>query len=248
MAEQCRLLIADTSEAVRESLREILAESFDLRTCCDGRTALELLHRFRPEVLVLDLMLPGIDGLSLLQTAVDAGICPAVLATTRQQNDYILDAAYRLGVSYIMIRPCEIGALVERIQDLSRSCSGKALPMDLSSQVKTILVRLGFPTKPRSYALLHDAILWMADHPGAFLSKELYPAIGKMHGISDLSAEKDIRVLIHTIWEHRDDRIWQLYFPPDAEGNIPRPTNGTFITRIVDRLPTQLERSANPDV
>jgi len=246
--QQCRLLIADTSEAIRESLREILSSSFDLRICQDGRTALELLHRFQPDVLVLDLMLPGIDGLSLLQTAVDAGICPAVLATTRQQNDYILDTAYRLGVSYIMIRPCEIGALVDRIRDLSQRSSRRFVSLDLPSQVKCILVRLGFPTKPKSYALLRDAILWMADHPDAFLSKELYPAVGKLHGISDTSAEKDIRTLIHSIWETRDDRIWQLYFPPNKDGNIPRPSIGTFITRIVESLPTMMEREAAQDV
>ena len=248
MADQCRLLIADTSEAIRESLREILGSSFDLQICQDGRTALELLHRSQPDVLVLDLMLPGIDGLSLLQTAVDAGICPAVLATTRQQNDYILDTAYRLGVSYIMIRPCEIGALVDRIRDLSQSRCTKTVPLDRPSQVKCILVRLGFPTKPRSYGLLRDAILWMADHPGAFLSKELYPAVGKLHGVSATSTEKDIRTLIHSVWERRDDRIWQLYFPPDSKGNIPRPSAGSFITRIVESLPTKLEMQALEDV
>jgi len=248
MAQQCRLLIADTSEAIREALREILQDSFDLRICQDGRTALELLHRFQPDVLVLDLMLPGMDGLSLLQTAVDAGICPAVLATTRQQNDYILDTAYRLGVSYIMMRPCEIGALVDRIRDLSqRSCS-RTISLDLPTQVRCILVRLGFPTKPKSYALLRDSILWMAEHPGAFLSKELYPAIAKLHGISTLSAEKDTRTLIHTVWGYRDDRIWQLYFPPDKDGNIPRPSTGAFITRIVESLPTMLEMEAGRDV
>lgn len=248
MADQCRLLVADTSEAIRESLREILSSSFDMRICQDGRTALELLHRFRPDVLVLDLMLPGIDGLSLLQTAVDADIVPAVLATTRQQNDYILDTAYRLGVSYIMMRPCEIGALVDRIRDLSQKSIRRTVPLDLPSQVKCILVRLGFPTKPRSYGLLRDAILWLAEHPGAFLSKELYPAVGKLHGASATSTEKDIRTLIHSIWEIRDDRIWQLYFPPDKTGQIPRPSAGAFLSRIVESLPTRMERETAWDV
>lgn len=248
MEQRCKLLIADTSEAVRESLREILGDLFELRLCGDGRTALELLHRFQPDVLVLDLMLPGIDGLGLLQIAADAGICPAVLATTRQQNDYILNAAYRLGVSYVMLRPCEIGALADRVQDLARRCSDKAQPADLSFQVKLILARLGFPQKSKNYVLLLDTILWQAEHPQAFLSKEVYPAVGKAHSRSSLSVEKSIRVFIHKIWEARDDQIWRLYFPPDADGNIPQPTNGSFINTIVNKLPTPLEQGIPTDV
>lgn len=248
MAEKCKILIADTSEAVRESLREILQSSFDLRLCCDGRTALELLHRFQPNVLVLDLMLPGIDGLSLLQTAADAGIRPAVLATTRQQNDYILDTAFRLGVSYIMLRPCDIIALVDRIRDLaSRSC-GQNVSLELPDQVRRILVRLGFSVSTKSYPVLENAVVWYALHPGAFLSKELYPAVGKPYGIEAGAVEKRIRDLVHRTWKQRDDQIWQLYFLPDADGKIPCPSNGAFLARIADQLPTALELSAGKNV
>lgn len=246
--QKCKLLVADTSEAIRESLRELLEDSFDLRTCRDGRTALELLHRFRPDILVLDLMLPGIDGLSLLQTAADAGIRPAVIATTRQNSDYILDAVYQMGASYIMLRPCEIIALADRIRDLACHCCHQEMTMDLTAQVRRILVRLGFSISSKNYPVLEDAVLWYAEHPGAFLSKELYPAVSKPHGISSGAAEKRIREYIHKIWKERDDRIWQLYFPPDAKGNIPCPSSGVFLARIADQLPTQLEQHAGRNV
>ena len=248
MAEKCKILIADTSETIRESLREILADSYDLRLCCEGRTALELLYRFRPDVLVLDMMLPGMDGLSLLQAAADGGIFPVVLATTRYENDYILDTAYRMGVSYIMARPCEIGALVDRIQDLACRCSKELAVMDGPAQVRRILIRLGFSVKAKSYTVLEKAILWMAENPGAFLSKELYPAVGKTCGISGTAAEKRIRDLVHSVWEKADQQIWRLYFLPDAVGNIQCPSNGAFITRIVECLPMPMERSGWSDV
>ena len=154
MAEKCRILIADTSEVVRQTLREILEDQHDVKLCCDGRSALELLYRFRPHVLVMDLMLPGIDGLSLLQAAADGGLHPAILATTRYQNDYILTTAYRLGVSYIMLRPCQTGALVDRIQDLICRCRQDQTAADITTQVRRLLVRLGFSVHAKSYPVL----------------------------------------------------------------------------------------------
>lgn len=242
MEEKCRLLIADPSESIRETLRELLEDSFDLRTCHDGWAALELLHRFRPDVLVLDLMLPGIDGLSLLQAASDAGIRPAVLASTRYHNDYVLDAAHRLGVSYLMLRPFLFSAVTDRIQDLA--CGIRKYTMDPPSQARRILVRLGFPTRPKAFSMLLDAIVLLAENPGTFLSKELYPAVGKLHDSSGTATEKAIRNLLHNTWDHRDEQIWQLYFPPDANGNTVRPSNGAFLSRIAQCLPTPLERSA----
>ena len=248
MAEKCKLLIADTSETIRETLRDILMDSYDLRICGDGRTALEMLCRYRPDVLVLDLMLPGMDGLSLLQAAADGGICPVVLATTRYENDYILDTAYRLGVSYIMARPCEIGALVERIQDLASRCTENTAAMDGPTQVKRILVRLGFCVKAKGYPVLEKAILRMAENPEVFLSKDLYPTVGKAFGISGTAVEKRIRDFLHSVWEKSDQQIWQLYFPPDADGNVRCPSNGEFITRIAQCLPMPIECVQRNDV
>ena len=248
MANTCTILIADTSEALRETLREILQDSYQLWFCRDGRTALEMLHRYRPDVLVLDLMLPGFDGLSLLQTAADAGLHPAVLATTRMQNDYILDTAYRLGVSYIMLRPCKISAMVDRIQDLASRCRQDQAAEDIRIQVRRILVRLGFSTAAKRYALVEDAVVWMADNPGAFLSKELYPGVGKPYGMAQTAVEKRIRDLIHGALQKGDPQIWALYFPADADGNIRCPSNGEFLARIAQCLPTALERGAMTNV
>lgn len=243
VGEKCKLLIADTSETIRGTLRDILAERYDIWVCGDGRTALEMLYRFRPDMLVMDLMLPGMDGLSLLQTAAEAGICPTVLATTRYENEYILDAAYRLGVRYIMARPCEIGALVDRIQDLADRYKEDLAAMDGSTMIKRILVRLGFSVKAKSYPVLEKAVLLIAENPDMFLSKELYPAVGKPFGISGTAVEKRIRDLLHSAWEKGDRKIWQLYFPPDAAGEVQCPSNGAFIARIAECLPTPIEHS-----
>lgn len=248
MAQQRKILVADSSEAIREALRENLKNKFDLRICSDGRTALELMYQFQPDVLVLDLMIPGFDGLSLLQTASDAGLHPAVLATTRQQSDYILDRAYRLGVSYVMLRPCQISALTGRILDLAYPSPDKVTQESLGMQIDRILILLGFPSKGKNYPILRDALLWAADNPGAFLSKELYPVVGKVYGITAGNTEKKIRDFIHTVWRRRDKQIWQFYFPGNGHEDAHCPSNGTFFNRITQCLPTPLERSGSGDV
>ena len=93
-----KLLIADGTEDFRLALSEILQETYHVCSCQNGKEALALLRSFQPDVLVLDLMIPGLDGISLLQAASSEGICPMVLATTRVSNSYVLDSAYRLGV------------------------------------------------------------------------------------------------------------------------------------------------------
>lgn len=240
MEKECRVLIADSSEIIRQVLTEYLEDKFSVRTCGDGRAALELLHQFNPHILVLELMLPGIDGLSLLQAAVDADIRPAILATTRQNNDYLLDAAYRLGVSYMMLRPFPTHTMVERIEDLAISL--QKYTTDPVAHLGRILCRLGFSPKAKSYPLLVDAIVQLSQNPSAFLSKELYPSVGKLHNASGTAAEKAIRDLMHSTWAKRNDSIWQLHFPPDANGNSIRPSNGVFLARMAQCLPTPLER------
>ena len=62
-----KLLIADSSEPYTDALREVFHKEFELQTCQDGETALELLSSFSPDVLVINLMLPFKDGLTVLQ-------------------------------------------------------------------------------------------------------------------------------------------------------------------------------------
>ena len=71
-----KLLIADGNEEFRRALAAELQGAYHVRCCDDGKEALSLLRSFAPDVLVLDLMLPGLDGISLLQSAAASGLVP----------------------------------------------------------------------------------------------------------------------------------------------------------------------------
>lgn len=142
-----KLLIADGNEEFRRALAAELQGAYHVRCCGDGKEALSLLRSFVPDVLVLDLMLPELDGISLLQSAASAGLCPMVLVTSRFYNDYILGALGELSVGYMMRKPCDIPATAARIGDLSRHIRAPLVtPPDPQTQVTNLLPEHSFQT------------------------------------------------------------------------------------------------------
>jgi len=238
--EKRKLLIAEGSEDFRLALADALRGAYRICLCQDGIQTRDQLREFRPDILVLDLMLPGMDGLSLLQWAADAEICPMVLATTRFINDYVLETVSRLGVGYVMVKPCDLGATVARIGDLStRIRTAVVTRPDPRSQVSNLLLALGVPTKLRGYGYLREAVLLAARDPSQSITKILYPEVARICSCAPAHVERSIRSAIAAAWEHRDESLWRMYFLPDENGMIPKPTNGTFITRLADSLNCQ---------
>lgn len=235
--DKLKILIADSADDFRNALADTLHGAYHVRTACDGLQALQLLRSFLPDILVLDLMLPGMDGITLLQYAAESGARPAVLATTRYISDYALDAADRLGIAYMMIKPCDVGAAAARITDISQRISVPVFSHpEPRTMVSNILLRLGIPTKLRGYSYLREAILIMAQSPGQSITKELYPAVALACGATATQIERSIRSAVHTAWLHSDRQVWQLYFPPGESGMIPKPTNAAFISRLADDI------------
>ena len=232
-----KLLIAEESEELRGALADLFRGSCQVRCCADGSTAQRELLEFRPDVLVLDLMLPGYDGISLLQWSAEHGIRPMVLAITRFCSDYVAESAQRLGVGYLMLKPCSLSALAARVSDLNQRIRiAPELSADEGSRVSSLLLTLGIPPKLRGFAYLKEAVALYREDPLQSVTKLLYPEVAKRCGCAPMHVERSIRSAIEAGWKRRDDRVWRLYFQPDREGRIPRPSNGDFISRLADSL------------
>jgi len=232
-----KLLIADGSEEFRSALADTLQGAYCIRVCGDGQEALSMLRSFHPDILVLDLMVPGLDGISLLHAAAADGISPTVLATTRFLTEYISESIDRLGISYVMSKPCDIQATADRIGDLTQRIRKPLVSIpDPRTRISNTLVSLGIPTKLRGYTYLREAILLMSRDPDQAITKVLYPAVGNICGSNKDQVERSIRSAIEKAWLNRDDRVWQLYFPPGPDGIIPKPSNAVFISRLADHL------------
>lgn len=224
------LLIADSNEDFQLTLAEALQGRYRVLCCTNGKEALAILRKEHCDILVLDLTLPELDGISLLQAAVEEGIYPMVLATTPFTSSYVLDAVNRLGVGYLMRKPCDVQAIAARIADLNH-CLHPPIP-DSRTFVSVQLLLLGICIKHDGYAYLQESILLMADNPRQAVTKELYPAVAAIFGCKGRLVERSIRSALDAAWKHRDIQVWQSYFPPSTK----RPTNTVFITRLAESL------------
>lgn len=232
-----KMLIADSAEEFRMALTAQLAGSYVIRCCQQGKEALELIRSFKPDVVVLDLMMPELDGISVLQQAVDSGARPVVLATTRILNDYIQTAVTKLGVGYLMVKPCDIMAVAARVSDLTEPLSG--VPMarpDNRTIVSNALRNLGIPTKLRGYTYLREAILIAIDRSGLMVTKEIYPAVGHLCDASPDQVERSIRSAVAAAFQRRDEQTWRRFFQVEPDGELLRPSNGAFIATLAELL------------
>ena len=226
-----KMLIADPSEQFSAALADALRGVYILRLSRDGWETMELLGSFRPDILVIDLMLPGLDGISVLRQAASEGQSPMVLAMSRYISDYVAEASAALGVGYLMRKPCDVLATAARIGDLSqRLCQPLFTQPDPRTAVSNLLLALGVPTKLRGYACLREAILERMRDPAQSVTKELYPTVAALCGGTAVQVERSIRSAIAAAWTRGDDQLWQLYFP----GETARPTNTAFISRLAD--------------
>lgn len=233
------MLIADSSEEFGAGLADLVRGAYILRRCRDGRETMEVLAAFKPDILVLDLMLPGLDGISILQRADDEGLRPAVLAMSPFHSSYITGALQRLGVPYLMTKPCDLAAIADRLSDYRAALQPDTIPMvDLSTAATNFLIALGFPTRLDGFLFLQAGIPMYMQDPSQSMTKELYVAIGQLFGKDKRQVERSIRSAIDIAWRNRDDRIWQAHFAT-PDGSVPRPSNNEFFGRAATALSKQ---------
>ena len=233
--EMKKLLIADAGEEFRMALQDYLCDRYIIQVCKEGNETLQLMESFRPDVVILDLLLPGVDGVTLLQKAAERGLCPTVLATTRFFSDYVLEAMERLAVGYVMVKPCELSAVAARLSDLMQreedTC--EVTKPDMRTVVDNVLRELSFQTHPRGYATLREALLETIRSPGQQVTKTLYPTIGKLCGGNAEQVEHAIRRMIKKAWAKRDQKVWDRYFGLGAGSTVTKcPTNKDFILTL----------------
>ena len=109
-----KLLIADFNEDYRTALTAALKNSYLVYSCRTGTEAWTIINQEHPDILILDLMLPELDGLTLLERMYTSGLRPVVLAVTPIISGYVYSCAQRLGIEYIVRKPCEIEAIAAK--------------------------------------------------------------------------------------------------------------------------------------
>ena len=240
-----RILIAEASPEFSGQLCDVLEGNYQLQVCHSGSMVQMILDEFYPDVLVLDLTLPGIDGISLLKRIQSMHLRPRILLTTCFMSAYVEMAIAGLGVDMVMLKPCNVEILAERIEDMLCGEVPCQIPrLQPRATVSSMLMELNIPSKRRGFAYLEKSIRQYLQQPGQSLTKSIYPNVARAHFTQPEAVERAIRQVVHESWENRNDGVWRMYFSPGRGGVIPRPTNAEFISRLAERYRDAQEKRA----
>lgn len=248
MGDKKRIVLADAAEEFRQMLADMIGGGADLTVCAQtasGEELLDLIARHRPDVVVMDLMLSGMDGLEVLEELGEDR--PKVLVLSAFGGPALAGQISQRGGDYCMLKPCRPQSVVERARLL---CDVPALQLqeegdarDLERQVTAIIHEIGVPAHIKGYQYLREAIgLAVADMEIInAVTKVLYPAVAKKFGTTASRVERAIRHAIEVAWDRGDLETLQKYFGYTVSNAKGKPTNSEFIAMIADRI--SLERS-----
>ena len=254
MDNHTTVIIADNSEEFCNLLTEHLkrADGFQvIGTANDGEQAIRLITERKPKILVLDLMLPKKDGLSVLKAISGMQHKPVVLATSAFITDYVTTAVASLGVQYLMLRPCDMTALVERLEEIrggenqKMPANRQANPQSIEAMVTGIIHEIGVPAHIKGYQYLREAIIIAVGDMDVInaITKVLYPQVAKTFQTTPSRVERAIRHAIEVAWDRGDLDTLQRFFGYTVSNTKGKPTNSEFIALIADKLQLQLKSS-----
>ena len=246
------VLIADRSEEFCAQLTAVLQRSQGFRvvgTEGDGEQVVRKVGELKPDLLVLDLMLPKKDGLSILKAIAAMDKKPAVLATSGFVTDYVASAAAGLGVRYLMLKPCDCETLVERLEEMRsqgpkiRGVLRRGDKSGIEAMVTNIIHEIGVPAHIKGYQYLREAIIIAVGDMDVInaITKVLYPQVAKAFQTTPSRVERAIRHAIEVAWDRGDLDTLQRFFGYTVSNTKGKPTNSEFIALIADKLQLQLK-------
>ncbi|MDD4796923.1 MAG: sporulation transcription factor Spo0A [Eubacteriales bacterium] len=261
MSEATKVLIVDDNAQMRNLIKDCLETAENIHVvgmASNGKEALDMVKRYQPDIMMLDLIMPDLDGMGVMERLGTLGVKrPRVMVLSAMGHENVVQDAMRLGAEYYMVKPFEVEAICKRVREMSidrgRSEKGKLSPapapahgasQSLDEEITSIFLTIGIPAHIKGYHFLREAVK-MVIHDNELINsitKELYPGVAKRFNTSASKVERAIRHAIEVAWNRgRIDYINNI-FGYNVFTKQDKPTNGEFIALIADKL--LLERSA----
>ena len=253
MDNQTTVMIADNTEEFCTGLANALQRTEGFRvvgTANDGEQAVRMIGEKQPQILVLDMMLAKRDGISVLKAISTMEQRPVVLATSGFITEYVAQAAANLGVQYLMLKPCDMTALTERLEEMRggqerKQQSRPSGKPSIEAMVTSIIHEIGVPAHIKGYQYLREAIIIAVNDMDVInaITKVLYPQVAKAFQTTPSRVERAIRHAIEVAWDRGDLDTLQRFFGYTVSNTKGKPTNSEFIALIADKLQLQLKGS-----
>ena len=244
---------------------EILKDYFDTQEKIsisfivhDGISTVEAIKRYQPDILILDMVMPHLDGLGVLENINEMELpkYPKVIVLSAVGQEGVTQKAINLGADYYVVKPFNLATLTKRINQLAGedinenkmnfartiiNNSPKGKQGDLEIEITNIIHEIGVPAHIKGYQYLRDAITLVVEDMDILsaVTKELYPAIAKLNNATSSRVERAIRHAIEVAWNKGETDTAKSIFGV-GDKDIGKPTNSEFIAIIADKL--RLER------
>jgi len=242
-----KILIADDNREFCELLKEFISQEDDfvlVGIANNGVEAMEIIDREKPDVVVLDIIMPHLDGIGVLEKLVTSGTQPRpkVIMLTAFGQQSVTQRAIELGADYYILKPFDFSVLATRIRQL---VEGESIPQytppvktrNLDVAVTNIIHEMGVPAHIKGYQYLRDAIKMVVDEVNLLggVTKELYPLIAQKYSTTPSRVERAIRHAIELAWD-RGNTEMNKFFGYTINLERGKPTNSEFIAMVADKL------------
>ena len=250
MSEKIKIIIVDEQQEQRRVYSERLSASgFEVVGCtANPLSALELIKEKRPDIVIFDIVLSPIDGIAFLREGLKISAKTHFIAVSSISNDLIIREAMQNGAEYYIIKPFDYNILFERInricnhapetKQITYNDLNPKVPVDLESQVTSLILEIGIPAHVKGYHYVRSAIIMASENPETInaVTKIIYPTIAKHYQTSASRVERAIRHAIEVAWDRGDIDVLNGIFGYSINGNRGKPTNSEFIAMLADQL------------
>jgi two-component system response regulator (stage 0 sporulation protein A) len=265
MAEPIRVLLADDNRDFVEILREYIHTQEDMvltGVAYNGNDALEMIKKEEPDVVVLDIIMPHLDGLGVMEKLGNISKRPRVIILTSFGQENMTQRAVQLGADYYILKPFDLDTLGKRIRQLVGVSEGAPTYSSTKSVVNTsesistgrtggiksvkmieievtkMIQQMGVPAHVKGYQYLRDAIVCVIKEVSLLgaVTKELYPMIAKKYNTTPSRVERAIRHAIELAWDRGNIEFMNKFFGYTINVDRGKPTNSEFIAMVADKL------------
>lgn len=254
--ENINVAIVDGNERIIEVATNILERNQGIHivgSATDGLKGLDLIRKTNPDIVLMDLMLSKLDGLSVMERVKKENneIGFIILSSVCQEG--LMDKAFTVGADYFILKPFDYDAIISRIKQVYASnhehlldcMAGKIYEnknrkseLSLETDVTNIIHEIGVPAHIKGYQYLRDAIMMSVNDSEMLnsITKQLYPTIAKQHKTTPSRVERAIRHAIEVAWSRgKMDTIDEL-FGYTVNNGKGKPTNSEFVALIADKI------------
>lgn len=261
-----KVLLCDDNKNFTDVVSEFLSSQNGIEVvgvAINGRDSVEKIVKLQPDVVLLDVVMPELDGLGVIETLVENKVekMPKIILQSAISQDKVIREALELGAYCFILKPYELSALVDRIKtayaDSSVASSHFVTPpkdnesleiinpnktLDIEVEVTNLIHKVGIPANISGHQYLRDAILMVIEDRGLItgITKELYPEVAKKYKTTGAKVERSIRHAIEVCWLRGRLDVLEDTFGYAINPERGKPTNSEFIAMVADKIRMEL--------